>query len=138
MSTAGNGRFEPGSMVRGMREWPDERRNSLSVGGIRSCRPDGDHVSSGQVRPLAAPLLQGSQGGCAPLDLGQHTLRGLLPRALEQSATVYCVDGHHLQSGTRISLVGFLGLRGHRQLVLEGDNTKVTRIWEWGKGLQET
>ncbi len=39
---------------------------------------------------------------------------------------------------TRISLVGFLGLRGHRQLVLEGDNTKVTRIWEWGKGLQET
>jgi hypothetical protein len=94
-------------------------------------------VSAGQVRPLAAPLLQGSQGGCAPLDLGQHTLRGLLPHALEQSATVCRVDRHHLQSGIRISLVGFLGLRGHRQLVLEGHNTKVTRVWEWSIGLRE-
>jgi len=88
MSTAGNGRFEPGSMVREMREWPGTRENPLRAGGIRSRWRDGDRVSAGQVRPLAAPLLQGSQGGCAPLDLGQHTLRGLLPRALEQSATV--------------------------------------------------
>ena len=137
MSTAGNGRFEPGSMVREMREWPDERGKPLSVGRIRSCWWDGDRVSAGQERPLAAPLLQGSQGGCAPLDLGQHTLRGLLPRALEQSETVCRVDGHHLQSGIRISLVGFLGLRGHRQLVLEGHNTKVTRVWEWSTGLRE-
>jgi hypothetical protein len=94
-------------------------------------------VSIGQVQPLASPLLQGSQGGCAPLDLEQHTLRGLLPRALERSATVFFVDRHHPQRGTRISLVEFLGLRGHRQLVLKRNNTQVTRVWEWSKGLKE-
>ena len=30
-----------------------------------------------------------------------------------------------------------MGLRGHRQLVLEGHNTKVTRVWEWSTGLRE-
>ena len=117
------------------RQGPIERENPLSAGGTRSCWRDGNRVSVGQVRPLAAPLLQGSQGGCGPLDLEQHTLRGLLPRALEQSATVSRVGRHHLQRGIRISLVGFLGLRGHRQLVLKRNNTKVTRVWEWIKGL---
>jgi len=72
-----------------------------------------------------------------PHNLEQHTLHGLLPRALEQSVTVSRVDRHHLQRGIRISLVGFLGLRGHRQLVLKRNNTKVTRVWEWSKGLRE-
>ncbi len=30
-----------------------------------------------------------------------------------------------------------MGLRGHRQLVLERHNTKVTRVWEWSTGLRE-
>ena len=137
MSKAGNGRFEPGIWFGKCEEWLAERENPLSAGRIGSCWQEGNSVSAGQVRPLAAPRLQGSQGGCAPLDLEQHTLRGLLPRALEQSATVFFVDRHYLQSGTRISLVGFLGLRGHRQLVLKRDNTQVTRVWEWSTGLKK-
>jgi hypothetical protein len=137
MSESGNGRFEPGTWFEKCWEWLVERENPLSAGRIRSCWQEGNRVSIGQVRPLAAPLLQGSQGGCAPLDLEQHTLRGLSPSTLERSATVFFVDRHYQQRCTRISLVDFLGLRVHRQLVLERDDTQVTRVWEWGKGLKE-
>ena len=50
---------------------------------------------------------------------------------------VSIVDGSHQIRCMSISLAGFLGLLEHRQLVLERDDTKVTRVWEWGKGLQE-
>ena len=83
---------EPGTWLEKCGDWLVERKNSLSAAGIRSCWQEGNHASIGQVRPRAATLLQGSQGGCAPLDLEQHTLRGLSPHALERSVTVFFVD----------------------------------------------
>ena len=47
------------------------------------------------------------------------------------------VDGRCQIRCIYISFAGFLGLRGHHQLVLERDNTKVRRAWKWGKVLQE-
>ena len=55
------------------RQGPIERENPLSAGGTRSCWRDGNRVSVGQVRLLASALLQGSQGGCVPLDLCDDT-----------------------------------------------------------------
>ena len=49
MSTAGNGRFEPGTWVEKCGEWLVERENPLRAGRIRSCWQDGNRVSIGQV-----------------------------------------------------------------------------------------